>query len=172
MNTDIPSYPFRPPSQVPHTLYNEVDPGGLRVVVCLHRTSIRTLVIHIHILNLNAVLRLGVTQEDHTRIQAPLVIPGIEDGTAVQPGHRVTRLSIVHLQDKTRQVSERTREKAEAIRAKLTGLILPHLPLLYPVDRHAFPVFAWQWVEHSRTHQQGPCRILALKHPLFKLSRS
>lgn len=65
---DIPSHPLRPPSQAPPTLYNEVDPGGLRVVVCLHRAGIRALIIHIHILDLNAVLGLGVTQENHTRI--------------------------------------------------------------------------------------------------------
>ena len=43
-------------------------PGGLRVVVCLYRAGIRALIVHIHILDLNAVLGLGVTQEDHTRI--------------------------------------------------------------------------------------------------------
>lgn len=75
--------PLSLPSQAPPTLHNEVDPRRLGVVVRLHRAGVWALVIHIHVLDLNAVLGLGVAQEDHTWVQAPLVIPSIEDGATV-----------------------------------------------------------------------------------------
>lgn len=77
------SLPSGPPSQAAPTLYDEVDPRGLWMVVCLHRAGVGAFVVHIHVLDLNAVLGLGVAQENHTRIQAPLVIPSIENGAAV-----------------------------------------------------------------------------------------
>lgn len=83
LDTGSPSRAPRPNSQAPPTLHNEVDPRGLRVVVRLHRAGVRALVVHIHILDLDAVLGLGVAQEDHAWVQAPLVIPGVEDGAAV-----------------------------------------------------------------------------------------
>lgn len=78
------------------------------MVVCLHRAGVRALVIHIHVLDLNAVLRLGVAQEDHARIQAPLVIPSIEDGAAVQPGHPGDPVVNSAPEGKTRQVRQGT----------------------------------------------------------------
>lgn len=61
-----------------------------------HRTGIGALIVHVHILDHDAALGRRVHQDDHTRVYGPLVIPGIEDG-AVQPGHPVTRSSMVHL---------------------------------------------------------------------------
>lgn len=82
-NAGSPSCPFGLPRQALPTLHDEVNPRGLGVVVGLHRAGIWTLVIHVHVLDLDAVLGLGVAQEDHTWVQAPLVIPSIEDGAAV-----------------------------------------------------------------------------------------
>ena len=64
-----------------------MDPGGLGVVVRLHGAGVRALVVHVHILDHDAVLGRRVHQDDHSRVYGPLVIPGIEDGAAVQPGH-------------------------------------------------------------------------------------
>ena len=69
------------------TLHDEVDTGGLGVVVRLHRAGIGALVVHVHVLDHDAVLGWRVHQDDHTRVYGPLVIPGVEDGAAVQPGH-------------------------------------------------------------------------------------
>ena len=57
------------------------------MVVRLHRAGIGALVVHIYVLDHDAVLGWRVYQDDHTRVYGPLVIPGIEDGAAVQPGH-------------------------------------------------------------------------------------
>jgi hypothetical protein len=105
LNTTFHSYPFRSPSQAPPTLYNEVDPRGLWVVICLHRAGVWALVIHIHILDLNAVLGLGVAQEDNAGIQAPFVIPSIEDCAAVKPGHPGDPVVNRAPEDKNRQIS-------------------------------------------------------------------
>ena len=69
------------------TLHDEVDTGGLGVVVRLHRAGIGALVVHVHVLDHDAVLGWRVHQDDHSRVYGPLVIPGVEDGAAVQPGH-------------------------------------------------------------------------------------
>ena len=57
------------------------------MVVRLHRAGVRALVVHVHVLDHDAVLGWRVNQDDHTRVYGPLVVPGIEDGAAVQPGH-------------------------------------------------------------------------------------
>lgn len=69
------------------TLHDEMDTRCLGVIVCLHGAGVGALIVHIHILDLDAVLGFGVGQEHHPRVQAPLVIAGIEDAAAVQPGH-------------------------------------------------------------------------------------
>ena len=74
-----------PSSQL--TLHDEVDAGGLGVVVRLHGAGVGALVVHVHVLDHDAVLGRRVHQDDHTRVYGPLVIPGVEDGAAVQPGH-------------------------------------------------------------------------------------
>lgn len=63
------------------------------MVVRLHRAGIGALIVHVHILDHDAVLGRRVHQDDHTRVYGPLVIPGIEDGAAVQPGHPGDRSS-------------------------------------------------------------------------------
>lgn len=54
----------------------------------------------------------------------------------------MTRLSIVHLQDKTKQISQRTSKKAKVVRARLAYFIMPYSLLSLLLDRHAFAVFA------------------------------
>ena len=71
----------------PPTLHDEVHPGGLGVVVRLHGAGVRALVVHVHVLDHDAVLGWRVNQDDHTRVYGPLVVPGVEDGATVQPGH-------------------------------------------------------------------------------------
>lgn len=53
------------------------------MVVGLHRAGVGALVIHVYVLDHDAVLGLGVDQNDYTRVYGPLVIPSVEDGTAV-----------------------------------------------------------------------------------------
>lgn len=84
--------PFMNP--FPLTLHDEMDARCLGVIVCLHRAGVGAFIIDIHILDLDAVLGFGVGQEHHPRVQAPLVIAGIEDAAAVQPGHSGD--SVVH----------------------------------------------------------------------------
>ena len=55
-----------PSSQL--TLHDEVDAGGLGVVVRLHGAGVGALVVHVHVLDLDAVLGLGVAQEDHAGV--------------------------------------------------------------------------------------------------------
>ena len=69
--------------QLELTLHDEVDPGSLGVVVCLHRAGVRALVIHVHVLDHDAILGWCVDQDDHTRVYGPLVTPSVEDGAAV-----------------------------------------------------------------------------------------
>lgn len=57
------------------------------MIVCLHGAGVGALIVHVHVVDLDAVLGFGVGQEHHPRVQAPLVIAGIEDAAAVQPGH-------------------------------------------------------------------------------------
>lgn len=65
-NTGPPSHPW-PPPRLP-TLHDEVDAGGLGVVVRLHGAGVGALVVHVHVLDLDAVLGLGVAQEDHAGV--------------------------------------------------------------------------------------------------------
>ena len=65
-DTGPPSHPWPPPR--PPTLHDEVDAGCLGVVVRLHRAGVGALIVHIHILDLDAVLGLGVAQEDHAGV--------------------------------------------------------------------------------------------------------
>lgn len=53
------------------------------MVVRLYRAGVWALIIYVHVLDFDTVLGLSVAQEDHTWVQAPLVIPSIEDGAAV-----------------------------------------------------------------------------------------
>lgn len=78
------------------------------MVVRLHRAGVRALVIYVHVLDLDAVLGLGVAQENHAWVQAPLVIPSIEDGAAVQPGHPGDPVVNCAPGGKTRWMSETT----------------------------------------------------------------
>ena len=57
------------------------------MIVCLHGAGVGPFIVHVHVVDLDAVLGFGVGQEHHPRVQAPLVIAGIEDAAAVQPGH-------------------------------------------------------------------------------------
>lgn len=74
-------------TSLPLTLHDEVDARCLGVIVCLHGAGVGALIVHVHVVDLDAVLGFGVGQEHHPRVQAPLVIAGIEDAAAVQPGH-------------------------------------------------------------------------------------
>lgn len=53
------------------------------MIVCLHRASVWTFIIYIHILDHDTVLGRRVDQDDHSRVYGPLVIPSIEDCAAV-----------------------------------------------------------------------------------------
>lgn len=57
------------------------------MVVRLHGAGVRTLIVHVHVLDHDAILCRCVDQDDHTRVYGPLVISSIEDGAAVQPGY-------------------------------------------------------------------------------------
>ena len=83
------------------------------MVVRLHRAGVRALVVHVHVLDLDAVLGLGVAQEDHAGVQTPLVVPGVEDGAAVQPGHPGDPVVNRAPGGRTRRVSQGTAEKQE-----------------------------------------------------------
>jgi len=72
---------------LPLTLDDEMDARCLGVIVCLHGAGVGALIVHVHVLDLDAVLGFGVGQEHHSGVQAPLVVAGIEDAAAVQPGH-------------------------------------------------------------------------------------
>ena len=93
------------------TLHNEVDAGGLGVVVRLHRAGVGALIVHVHVLDHDAVLGRRVHQDDHTRVYGPLVIPGVEDGAAVQPGHPGDPVVNRAPGERTRQVSQGTTKK-------------------------------------------------------------
>ena len=65
-DTGPPSHPWLAPS-LP-TLHDEVDAGCLGVVVRLHGAGVGALIVHVHILDLDAVLGLHVAQEDHAGV--------------------------------------------------------------------------------------------------------
>lgn len=74
------------------TLHNEVDPRRLGVIVRLHGAGVGALVVHVHTLYLDSVLRFGVGVKLHPRVQAPLVVASVKNGTPVEPsysGHSV-----------------------------------------------------------------------------------
>ena len=108
-DTDPPSHPW-PPPRLP-TLHDEVDAGGLGVVVRLHRAGVGALIVHVHVLDHDAVLGRRVHQDDHTRVYGPLVIPGVEDGAAVQPGYPGDPVVNRAPGERTRQVSQGTTKK-------------------------------------------------------------
>lgn len=64
------------------------------MTVCLHRAGVGALIVYVHVVYLDAVLGLGVGQDDHTIVYRPLVIAGIQDGAAVQP--RYPRDTVIH----------------------------------------------------------------------------
>jgi len=67
------------------TLDDEMDARSLGVIVCLHGAGVGALIVDVHVVYLDAVLGLGVGEDDHAVVYRPLVIAGIEDGAAVQP---------------------------------------------------------------------------------------
>lgn len=75
-------------------MHDEVDTRSLGVIVCLHRAGVGALIVYVHVVYLDAVLGLGVGQDDHTVVYRPLVIAGIQDGAAVQPRH--PRHPVIH----------------------------------------------------------------------------
>lgn len=68
------------------TLHNQVNLGGLRLMLCLHRASVGTL-IDIHLLDSQAVLQRMAFLQLNPRVQRPLVMPSKNDARTVQPGH-------------------------------------------------------------------------------------
>ena len=81
------------------------------MVVRLHRAGIGALIIHVHVLDHDAVLGRRVHQDDHTGVYGPLVIPGVEDGAAVQPGHPGDPVVNRAPAGRTRWVSQGSTEK-------------------------------------------------------------
>lgn len=64
------------------------------MIVCLHGAGVGALIVYVHVVYLDAVLGLGVGQDDHAVVYRPLVIAGIQDGAAVQP--RYPRDPVIH----------------------------------------------------------------------------
>lgn len=75
-------------------MHDEVDARCFGVIVCLHRAGVGPLIVHIHVVDLDAVLGFGVGEDDHAVVYRPLVIASIKDGAAVQP--RYPRHPVIH----------------------------------------------------------------------------
>ena len=64
------------------------------MIVCLHGAGVGALIVHVHVVDLDAVLSLGVGEDDHAVVYRPLVIASVQDGAAVQP--RYPRHPVIH----------------------------------------------------------------------------
>lgn len=114
------------------------------MVVCLHRAGVRALVVHVHILDHDAVLGRRVHQDDHSRVYGPLVIPGIEDGAAVQPGHPGD--PVVDRAPGTREKQEPSGRGPLGMTGKPCLVLTP-----CPQGKHIHLLFDSSWVELSGT---------------------
>lgn len=114
------------------------------MVVRLHGAGVRALVVHVHILDLDAVLGLGVAKQDHAGVQAPLVIPRIEDGASVQPGHPGD--PVVDRAPGTREKQEPSGRGPLGMTGKPCLVLTP-----CPQGKHIHLLFDSSWVELSGT---------------------
>lgn len=74
-------------SQLFLTLHDQVNLGGLGLMLCLNRASIGTLIIDIHLLDSEAVFQRMAFLQLNPRVQRPLVMTSKNDPRTVQPGH-------------------------------------------------------------------------------------
>ena len=68
------------------TLDDKVDLRGLGLLFGLDGAGVGALVIHVHLLDAQAVLQLAFGHQVHPRVQGPLVGAGEDDVGAIKPG--------------------------------------------------------------------------------------
>ena len=140
------------------------------MVVRLHRAGVRALVIHVHVLDLDAVLGLGVAQENHSWVQAPLVIPSVEDGAAVQPGYPGDPVVNRAPGGKARWSSQDSGSHQSGVLARAGGVFMPCLQSLPPVYTQKCPLFALSWTVLAGIWQGKSYGITALAHWISQTS--
>lgn len=120
------------------------------MIVCLHGAGVGTFIIDIHIVYLDAVLGLGVGEDDHTVVYRPLVIAGIQDGAAVQPRYPCYPvINSTSAKEETRWSQTWNRSHSEHPHSQKPDMSATGAP------HH---VQAWRW------HTPWPCYPVPMSH--------